>query len=361
MPQSSTADTRERHGQPPKTRAKSEGTRAAPPSSSEPYSHPPPDASAGGALFPWTATSASSAVPPARTVSSAPSSDSLGMRAESLDRLFASDQSLARGVDPDPAPPFRGGDSARATARKQVAQPSANYPPHPGRPSVHRQAADTKHLKSEMPRNTSIDNFWMLVDMGDLPEPDTGVLSENLFAPAEHAELLAIKSEDKGAADSALTMTGGSDMYDAHGGARTAGQLAGPDVARQPRPSPSAAVEECARASTESARLPKSSSATVLSGMQGGGSLLLNMNGKRQQQSVSPSLSGSTSSSAISLPASVASKQLNGAIAQDAYTCHPLSRDDDAAMESIDSHIVVSGDPISASKRKYEGAHKYEA
>eukprot|EP01039_Chlorochromonas_danica_P010098 gene10098-11178_t len=34
---------------------------------------------------------------------------------------------------------------------------------------------------SSMPRNSSVDNFWMLVDMGDLPRPDNDVLSETLW------------------------------------------------------------------------------------------------------------------------------------------------------------------------------------
>lgn len=33
-----------------------------------------------------------------------------------------------------------------------------------------------------MPRNSSVENFWLLVDMGDLPQPETNVLSETLFA-----------------------------------------------------------------------------------------------------------------------------------------------------------------------------------
>ena len=33
----------------------------------------------------------------------------------------------------------------------------------------------------KMPRNTSVDNFWMLVDMGDLPQPENDVLQETLF------------------------------------------------------------------------------------------------------------------------------------------------------------------------------------
>ena len=32
-----------------------------------------------------------------------------------------------------------------------------------------------------MPRNSSVENFWMLVDMGDLPRPDNSVLSETLW------------------------------------------------------------------------------------------------------------------------------------------------------------------------------------
>ena len=35
---------------------------------------------------------------------------------------------------------------------------------------------------SHMRRNSSIDNFWMLVAHGDLPCPDEGVLSETLWS-----------------------------------------------------------------------------------------------------------------------------------------------------------------------------------
>ena len=49
-------------------------------------------------------------------------------------------------------------------------------------------------VKFEIPRNSSIENFWMLVDMGDLPEPDTGVLSENLFPPSSSSSAPASSS-----------------------------------------------------------------------------------------------------------------------------------------------------------------------
>ena len=37
------------------------------------------------------------------------------------------------------------------------------------------------NMNMNIPRNSSVENFWMLVDMGDLPRPDQGVLSETLW------------------------------------------------------------------------------------------------------------------------------------------------------------------------------------
>jgi hypothetical protein len=45
-----------------------------------------------------------------------------------------------------------------------------------------------KKLDPSLPRNSSIDNFWLLVDIGDLPQPETNVLSERLFNVPEQAK-----------------------------------------------------------------------------------------------------------------------------------------------------------------------------
>lgn len=37
----------------------------------------------------------------------------------------------------------------------------------------------------KMPRNSSVDNFWLLVDIGDLPQPETSVLEKTLFNPEQ--------------------------------------------------------------------------------------------------------------------------------------------------------------------------------
>eukprot|EP01031_Cornospumella_fuschlensis_P034954 gene34954-42330_t len=41
---------------------------------------------------------------------------------------------------------------------------------------------------SAMPRNSSVENFWMLVDMGEIPRPDHDVLSESIFLAAASAK-----------------------------------------------------------------------------------------------------------------------------------------------------------------------------
>eukprot|EP01038_Epipyxis_sp_PR26KG_P005265 gene5265-7316_t len=50
-----------------------------------------------------------------------------------------------------------------------------------------------------IPQNSSVDNFWMLVDMGDLPRPDSDVLSETLWQgpkPGDTADVKHITLQD---------------------------------------------------------------------------------------------------------------------------------------------------------------------
>ena len=48
-----------------------------------------------------------------------------------------------------------------------------------------------KKVDPSLPRNSSIDNFWLLVDIGDLPQPGTNVLSEHLFNIPDQSKRLA--------------------------------------------------------------------------------------------------------------------------------------------------------------------------
>mmetsp|Transcript_15200 Transcript_15200/g.14597 ORF Transcript_15200/g.14597 Transcript_15200/m.14597 type:complete len:875 (+) Transcript_15200:164-2788(+) len=56
-------------------------------------------------------------------------------------------------------------------------------PPHMVQYQLQQQEqaliAQKYHL--QVPRNSSVENFWMLVDIGDLPQPDNNVLSETLW------------------------------------------------------------------------------------------------------------------------------------------------------------------------------------
>ena len=62
-----------------------------------------------------------------------------------------------------------GGPATSADGHSLQADPPPGYGTGP-------RAAST-----EVPRNSSVENFWMLVNMGDIPCPDKGVLSETLW------------------------------------------------------------------------------------------------------------------------------------------------------------------------------------
>ena len=52
-----------------------------------------------------------------------------------------------------------------------------------GENQVYKQNGELSTQATVLPKNSSVDNFWMLVNSGDIPQPSSSVLSESLIGP----------------------------------------------------------------------------------------------------------------------------------------------------------------------------------
>mmetsp|Transcript_92821 Transcript_92821/g.262136 ORF Transcript_92821/g.262136 Transcript_92821/m.262136 type:complete len:410 (+) Transcript_92821:17-1246(+) len=59
-----------------------------------------------------------------------------------------------------------------------------------------QKQSGAKQNEANMPKNASVDDFWMLVNMGDLPQPEQDVLSHNMWGPSRSGNSNAASSKN---------------------------------------------------------------------------------------------------------------------------------------------------------------------